>query len=256
MHGLIRFINPDRGQAPAALAGRLLAFRQGSGTGWEIVALEGGCQYQPGRSFSGRELLGWLEDGASGPEPEHWEWRVFGPWGVDRLKNPPSIEELRAVSREALALGESVDLPILDRFEVWASDKASGRPLALLATSIDYVQAESIGFWPAPTGRIANRYDHTGDLWKLLDSRRLSSEAEEFQRRVNARIASDSQTGLYPFLRRIFERLPDGSALEHDRGTTRPVPNGYLPLGHLAEPLESERVALLRSLVDGKANWG
>lgn len=253
MNGLIRFVNPDQGTAPAALIGRLLAFRQGSGPGWEIIALEGGCQYQPGRSFTDRELSGWLGAGHTGPDPSGWEWRVFGPWGVDRLKNPPSPEELRAVAREALSPGDADGLPVLDRFEVWASDKASGRPLALLATSIDYIQAESIGFWPGPTGHFTNRYDHSGDLWRFCDPPRLSPRAQEFQRRVNARIGSDSQTGLYPFRRRIFERLPDGSALEHERGMKLPVPPGFLPVGHLAEPLESERIALLSSIREGRA---
>jgi hypothetical protein len=244
--GQIRAVNPDRGLAPAALAGRLLAVSDAAGAAFELVALEGGCQYHPGRSF-GREELRRLARGG-GPPPGPLDWRVFGPWGVERLKAPPATGDLAALAAEALRLAEERAEALLDRFEVWASDKASGRPLALLATAVDYVEAEAIGFAPGPTGRVTDRYDHTSEIWRFCEPHLLRPEAEAFQRRVNAKIRTDAQPGLYPFLRRIFERLPDGSAVEHDRGRTRPVPAGYVPAGHLAEPLESERISLLRAL--------
>ncbi len=246
MIGNVRFVNPDRGSAPAALSGRLLAFPLGSsGTVWEILALEGGCQYQSGRSFTRQELEDWAQGDARAPWPGDREWRVFGPWGVDPLKVPPTREELAEVAAEALRIREPVGLCCLDRFEVWASDQSSGRPVALLATSFNYFQAEAIGFSPAPTGRYSNRYDYTGDVWRFYDPYELFPLAESFQRRVNAKILRTSQPGLYPFNRRIFERRPDGSVVEHDRGRPRLVASEDLPRGQLAEPLESERFALL-----------
>ena len=249
MIGYIRFVNPDRGTVPAALSGRLLNFRLGpSGTAWEIVALEGGCHYQPGRSFTRLEFQSWTEARDPGPRPEEWEWRVFGPWGVDRLKVPPDHAELVAAAAEALRIGDPAGLNCLDTFEVWAADNSSGRPLALLATSFDYLQAEAIGFSPGPTGRSTNRYNHTGQVWRFCDPHDLFPQAEAFQRRVNEKIRKASQPGLYPFTRRIFEHRPDGSVIEYDLGRPRAVASEFLPRGQLAEPLESERIALLRIL--------
>ncbi len=247
MIGQIQLVNPDRGRALAAISGRLLAYVFPNTGSWELSVLEGGCHYGPGRNFLLQDFRRWTSGDLVDLDLDRWEWRVFGPWGVDRLKVGPSFPELAALASEVLRAAAAPSIPQtpLDPFEVWAVDRTSQRPLALLASAVTYFQAESIGFWPGPTGLSTNRYDHNHEIWRFCLRERHSPETLDFERRVNDRIRTPSQTGLYPFVRRIFERLEDGSAVEFIRNHRRPVPPGFLPTGQLAEPLESERIALL-----------
>lgn len=239
MIGWVRLVNPDRGQAPAATSGRLLATSGDGGRSWEVRVVVAGREFFTRRPLSVGELRSIPLSGGSAPgvpEPWHWHWCARGPAGEIRLTpaERPSPAELAGLGREiARWAGPDDALPRLDRFEVWLCDR-EGHPLALAATAISLELA------------LAIPHLHP---WQIAPGPRQTDSTWDFQRRINEQLNTCPLPGLYRFRARIYERPQRGDAviLHGPNGTRRRLPTSSLPEGLLAEPWESERLRLLRT---------
>lgn len=262
MFGCIRLVNPDRGTALAAISGRLIATSLDFGASWSIDLIDEGVAFWPGRYFGREEIEAWAAgcpmDGtelsvrgivnndaddalgchppAANDVPSTWPWHNL----VSGCLDPsllPSRDDIVWLAREALRAQDAESLPYLDRFEIWACDRETERPLALVMTALHLEEAETILYSP---------------YWRFTCGPDKESEILDFEGRLNARTCLTTGSGSVHAMAAIFERLPDGSAIQHGaNGAKIEIPTGKLPSGLLAEPWETERRRLVEQCGTG-----
>jgi hypothetical protein len=134
------------------------------------------------------------------------------------------------LSREILRAKAEDSLPYLDRFEIWALDPGTGRPIALLKTERSLEEAEFMEYLP---------------LWRFKTAPELPAEIVQFQELIELLFRKPRARGGFHIKTGIFERHTNGSATQHGAsGATIPISAAEFPDGLLAEPWEAERLRL------------
>lgn len=232
MIGTMRLVNPDRGLAVVAVAGEIVAVSEDGGGLWELRLLRATHEFYTRRPLASLEVRA-LADGRPGPEPWSWRWEALGESGPLRLRpeERPTREALTAACQEASRVDgmPAAALPRLDRFEVWLCDRQAGRPLALAATALSREMALAL-----PHVR----------PWQCVVATEQTPETWAFQLRIHALVNHSRRAGRFRSLVRLYERTIRGVIRHGLDGPLGRVRAGYMPEGLLAEPWESERLAL------------
>src|SRR5438270_909055 len=132
-------------------------------------------------------------------------------------------------------------------WSTWRADAMMGR-IRLVNPDRGTALAASSGRLVAASTDRGGHWELHLTPWRFTDAPWQTPATWEFQNRVNDRINWSDDPGRFRFAARIYERTADGqAAIRHGlNGRRRPVGMGELPDGHLAEPWESERLALCR----------
>ncbi len=236
MIGTMRLVNPDRGSALVVVMGRLTAVSEDGGTHWEVVLIHGSRQFYTRRPLSCDEF-GAIAAGDAEDGPWCWRWIGMSESGAVRLgpRERPTQAELFALGQKVCQFDPIADnaLPRMDRFEVWLCNRETGRPVALAATALSREMALAI-----PHVR----------PWQCVEPPLQTAETWAFQSRINNLLNRYPRSGRYRFVVRLYERDGDRVVRHGLDGPIGQVRSGFVPDGLLAEPWESERLALLAQL--------